>query len=468
MKDWILEEFSDLDLGDKRVNAKAKKIIDILTKHPSESIPTAFKTWSETKACYEFFANGKVTHEKILNPHQKATIERIRLEKVVLLPADTTEFNYTNKPSIRDLGNLAKGQGIYLHPLLAITTDRVPLGIVDANFYIRKIKNEKLKDHETYKLPIEEKELYRWIQSYKKACEVSRECPNTQVITITDREGDFAELFEAVNTEQRQNERAADIIVRAYRDRALKLKDGVNKEEEVHSKLISKLKNAKSMGEIKFTIPESQDRKARAVTQVLKTAQVSFSKRATNKDSNYQKVSMNAVMAIEETPPEGEEPLIWMFLTTLPIESFEQAALIVRYYLGRWEIEVFFKILKSGCQAEDRRLSEKDNLLSLLSILLVIAWRVMYIMKLGRIYTEASSEIIFSEQEWKSICKVVKGVEQEKPPLLGEMIKMIARLGGYLNRKSDPPPGPKVMWKGLSRMHDFAYAWEAFSKKKIR
>ena len=173
---------------------------------------------------------------------------------------------------------------------------------------------------------------------------------------------------------------------------------------------------------------------------------------------------MNAVMAIEENPPEGQEALVWVFLTTLPIDTFEQVALIIRYYLARWEIEIFFKVLKSGCKVEDRRFKECESLLSLIAVFLIIAWRIMYVLKLGRESPEISCDVIFSEAEWKSVYKIThkKSELPLAPPNLGNFIRMIAMLGGYLNRKNDPPPGPLLMWKGMLRMNDFALAWEVF------
>jgi hypothetical protein len=148
----------------------------------------------------------------------------------------------------------------------------------------------------------------------------------------------------------------------------------------------------------------------------------------------------------------------------ITVDNFEKAISIIKYYLVRWEIEIFFKVLKSGCEVENRKLENSTSLASLVGLFLVIAWRVVYAMKLGRESPEMSAEIIFSASEWKSVCKVInKGAElPEKPPTLGEFIIMIARLGGYLNRKGDPPPGPKAMWIGINRMNDFAVAWEMF------
>lgn len=464
MEEWINTEFKELNFGDKRVDRKGKSIFDILSKQPGASISKAFSTASEVKSCYEFFHNGKVVAEKILRPHQKATLERIKNEPVVLMPQDTSSLNYSSKPSIRDLGNIGgpKNKGIFIHPLLAITPTRINLGVVDAKIWIREEKEIKLTDHQVYALPLKEKEKFRWVESYKAGCRVAQECPNTQVIVLTDREGDFAELFEEVYKAKEQGGKYADIIVRSYHDRAIEHSEEEN--EKLEKKLRAKLKQARSLGEIEFLIPAAQGRSERKIKQILKSSTVTFKKRYTNKSTKSEKVTINAVMAIEETPTEGVEPLVWIFLTTLPIKTFEEVAAIIKYYLARWEIEIFFKILKSGCEIEERRLSSATSLTALIGLFLIIAWRIMYVMKLGRSYPEISSEAIFSASEWKSVYKVInKGTKlPNKPPLLGEFMLMIAKLGGYLNRKNDPPPGPKAIWTGINRMNDFAAAWEIF------
>lgn len=461
MENWVIEEFEGLNLGDKRVNVKCLSIVDKLANHPGASIATACDTWSETKCCYEFFANGKVNPEELLKPHKKATIKRIQKEQVALLPTDTSALNYTSKPSIKNLGNIGNvNQGIFIHPLLAITPDRVNLGIVDAKIWARESKDKQLSDHQLYSLPIEEKEKYRWIESYKVACEVATQCPTTQVIAMTDREGDFAELFEAVSSAKKE-EKYADIIVRSYHDRSI-VCDGDNK------KLRSALEAANPLGTTTFTIPKTKNREARKVVQTLKTVKVTFKKRSTTKNNVSPLVTMNAVMAVEEKPPEGVEPLIWIFLTTLPIDTFEQGALVIKYYLARWEIEVFFKILKSGCAVEKRRLSEYENLASLIAIYLVIAWRISHVTKLARTYPEISCEAVFSRSEWQAIHVMKKKNNKfpDKAPTLGEFICIVATLGGYLNRKNDPPPGSTVIWTGLSRLHDFTAAYETLCNLK--
>lgn len=473
MDDWVSDEFSTLKLGDVRVDKHAKKIIGRLASQPGAAITRVFNPWSEAKACYEFFHNGKVNAEKILSPHRKATIERIKKEPVVIVPQDTTALNYSNKLSIKNLGNIGgtKTRGFFAHPLIAITPLRINLGIIDTKIWTRDLEKKKRSDHEAYALPIEEKEKVRWIESYRIACDVAKECPNTQIITITDREGDFADLFEAVQTAQKENEKYAHIIVRSYHDRAIEPStdatenenSSTGEQEKFEKKLRSKLKLSISLGEVKFTIPATTNQPSRVITQTVKSTKVTFKKRSTGKNSNYQKVTMNAVMAIEENPPEGIEPLMWIFLTTLPVDTFEQAAIVLQYYLCRWEIEIFFKILKSGCDVEERRLTA-GAIIPLIAVFLVIAWRIMYAMKMGRTCPEMPCDAIFSTSEWKSVHKILKKEIKipDEPPTLGVFIKMIGTLGGYLNRKNDPPPGPKAMWIGFNRMYDFALAWETF------
>jgi len=219
------------------------------------------------------------------------------------------------------------------------------------------------------------------------------------------------------------------------------------------------------MGEVEFTIPPTEKRKGRKVKQQIKAVSVTLKPENTYKGAK--KVKINAVMAIEENPPEGEEALVWVFITNLPINNFEDVCKVIKYYLCRWEIELFFKVLKSGCKIEERQLQTTDRMKNLISIFMILAWRVMFTMMLGRVNSEMSAGEVFEEAEWKSVYKIAvngKKALPRKPPKLGEFIIMVATLGGYIDRKGAEPPGVKVMWKGMSRMIDFAIAWEAFGR----
>ncbi|MBS0622384.1 MAG: IS4 family transposase [Verrucomicrobia bacterium] len=269
---------------------------------------------------------------------------------------------------------------------------------------------------------IEDKESYRWLRSYQRSCELSRELPESQLINIADREGDIIEVFAEV-TKQKENGCAADIIVRSQYDRLL-----VKEEGSEQNKLRQNLKKSKSIGEIEFVIPATEKRKGRKVRQSLKGLTVAI--KPGNKKLS---TKINAVMAIEEYPPEGEEALTWVFITNLSIDTFESVLKVIRYYLCRWEVEVFFKILKSGCKIEERQLQTTDRMKALIAIFMVLAWRVMFTMMLGRVCGEMSCDIVFDESEWKAVYKILnrKKAIPEKPPSLREFIAMVAILGGY-------------------------------------
>ncbi len=190
-KNWVIDEIKAVDLGDKRLNQRCLELLETLGGNPNESIPKACSGWAETVAAYRFFDNELVTQEKILKPHKEATIERIKGEKVVLLCQDTTDINYNGRNKIEGMGVLSEEyqQGFYLHPMLAITSERLCLGVVDSQIWTRKkLRRRRKKD-------IKERESYRWIKGYKVANEIAKNTPETMIVTVGDRESDMYELF---------------------------------------------------------------------------------------------------------------------------------------------------------------------------------------------------------------------------------------------------------------------------------
>ena len=133
------------------------------------------------------------------------------------------------------------------------------------------------------------------------------------------------------------------------------------------------------------------------------------------------------------------------------------------FYQARWGVEVFFRVLKSGCRVEERRFEHIDRFLSCLAVYLIVAWRTLYVCRLGRGCPDISCDAVFEPAEWKSVWTVVhQTTPPGQPPLLGEIVQLVAQLGGYVKRKRSDPPGPQTTWIGLQRMHDFALSWKLF------
>ena len=163
-------------------------------------------------------------------------------------------------------------------------------------------------------------------------------------------------------------------------------------------------------------------------------------------------VQMSAVLVEEKSPPEGQRPIRWVLLSSLPAENFENARRIVRGYIRRWLIEDFHRILKSGCRVEALRLRESDALLPAVALYMVVAWRILYLRDLSRRCAEAPGLWFFSEGEWQALSLIFKLSPANSPPSLAKLTTLVARIGGYLARKSDPPPGAECLWRGMQKL----------------
>jgi hypothetical protein len=453
---WVENEIKTINLGDARIDARMEKILNELGDKPSYSIPQACGSWGETIAAYRFFDNSKVNFDNVLACHKQATLERIKTQKVVLLPQDTTELIHVKtKEAKAGLGTIkaTEKEEIFLHPVLAITPNKVPLGIVFATYWQR---TEKCIKAEQRKKPIAEKESIRWIEGYQAACEVQKQTPNTIIVSLADREGDIYEMFVEMNNYQPE-ERAAWII-RCAQNRILE------NEAEEERKIRQKIETATVLGTTSFTMPASGSRKVREVVQTLRTATVILKppQRAKATDA-LPTISINIVYAKEENPPVGETPISWILLTCLPVATFAQAQLVVEWYLARWEIEIYFRVLKQGCTVEELQFAEAKRFAACLAIYMIIAWRVLYITMLGRDYPNINCEAIFNKEEWQTLYVMVKGepAPTETPALL-PMIMMLASFGGFLERKHDKFPGAKSIWMGLQRLNDFIWAIQRY------
>ena len=442
-------ELGAIDLGDRRLNRRARRLLEKLGEKPTLSIPAACAGWDETRAAYRMFDHPEVTPERVLAPHSACTEERLRAYRRVLCIQDTTELDYTTKKaSMAGLGplNYETRWGMYLHPTLVVTPERVPLGLLDAYTWVREpgsIGQEKDRSR-----PLEEKESVRWIDGFARVNALAETLTDTRLTYIADREGDIYDLF----VEAPCPERGADWLVRVQHSERM-LADG--------RKLRAVLDAAPVLSEISFERPPAKGRRARTVHQQIKAVRVTL-KPPPRPDRTLAEVTVTALLATEPHPPAGEDPLEWLLLTNLPVETAEQAAETLSWYLCRWQIELYFKVLKSGCRVEQLQLETRERLEPALAFYMIIAWRVLFLTMLGRDCPEMPCDSVFAEEEWKAVYLVTQRKPPPTvPPSLDTMVRMVATLGGFLNRKGDGFPGSKTLWIGLQRIPDFVLALEA-------
>lgn len=457
---WFQEELKEAEFGDKRLAVRFVKLLKKLSEKSEGSLPKSLDTWSEIYAGYRFFSNKKVTAEKMFSSHKQTTLERIKKEKIVLLPQDTTEIDYSSKKNIVGLGplNTETHRGFLLHPVLAITPERLCLGSLSNEMWTRESIGEKGLNRDR---PIENKESLRWLKGFKIAEEVAKKAPDTLVVSMADREGDIYEFFQL--TGGVREGRGAHWLIRSHYNRVTSKKTyGSNQG------LWDVVRKQKAVATLEFELPKRGNNKARQVKQEVRFARVKLGG-ARRKGAGLPALKVTGVLATEIHPPKGEKPIEWLLVSSLPISDAKGALTLLEWYLCRWEIELFFKVLKSGCGIEKLQLEHVDRLFKCISLYMIVAWRIMYIRSVGLRHPRQSCKLFFSESEWKSVyCRLYKDKSlPNEPPNLRDMIVMVARLGGFIARKRDGYPGIKTMWEGLQRMHDFAQAWDDCERRSI-
>jgi len=452
---WALTELKTIDLGDTRLNSRIVSLLITLSSNVQASIATACKNIAETKAAYRLFSNPKTNMEKVMTPHRDSTLERIAQEKVVVIAQDTTQLDFTGKRTAKHLGKLCKDfrPGWFFHPSVAFTLEKVCLGVVGYKIWSRDL-DYAVTHQDRKKVPLEQKESLRWVEGYQFASEVSEKCPDTHIVNVADREGDMYDLYQQALLGH------ADYVIRAYRPRSMQEKEPDT--TNTYIKVWDYVSQQPNMGEISFEMSAREERTARTVTQTVYCANVTL-KPPFRKFETLDSVNVNAVMVREENPPEGEEPVQWLLLTSLPINNLQDVKFILDCYLCRWQIECFFKTLKSGCQVEKIQMETPERVQACIALYIIIAWRILMMTMLCRVNPEAPCTIVFTDAEWKSVMTVqTRKLVHTSPPSLLEMVKRVASFGSYQNRKGDGYPGISAIWMGLQRLSGYAEAWQVF------
>jgi len=440
---WAEEEFGTVRLYDKRLKERLYRIAQDFYGQPQAGIPEACGCKARTMGAYRLFHNPKVTMDVVLNAHKEATLERIKQQRIVLAPQDTTTLTYTTHPMTQGLGPVNtvddEAIGLLLHDTMAFTEEGTPLGILDAQCWARD-PQDRGKRYRRHDLPIEQKESMKWLRSFRKVAELQKLCPHTLLVSIGDRESDLYELFvEAV-----KDPGGPGLLVRAEKSRNRKV------EEQF---LWDFMLQQDVAGSLKIHVPRRGSRKARDAWVDLRYAQVEV--KAPRRSGSVLPVRVWAVYVLEQVSDETMDCSIeWMLLTTVEVKTFEDARKRVEWYSGRWGIEVYHRTLKSGCRIKDRQLGTVDRLETCLGIDMVVAWRIYHLTMLGRETPELPCTVFFKDIEWKALCCYVKKTPKvpQKPPSLREAMFMVGAIGGHLGRKSDGFPGTQTLWRGLQRL----------------
>lgn len=453
--EWAEHEFGGAPLGDVRLSRRLVKVAEAKGEVPDRAFSGVAKgDWAAVKGYYRMIDQpdeSAISMANILSPHRERTLRRMQGQKTVLCVQDGSDLNYHNLDQCQGLGEIGKNQtsaksrGLHLHSTIALAANGLPLGIVRSECTARERRPEE-DTRRASAIPIEEKKNFIWIEHHRDLVEVAGQMPQTRLIDVCDREADFFELFD----EQRKNPRV-ELLVRAMYNRNI---------TEEPFKLFAAVRNAPVQSEVVVHIPRQSARpkrskqKARpkrpARTAHLSVRSMGVQLRPAHYNADKEPIDIWVVHALEENPPSNAEPVEWFLLTTLKINSAEDAEQCLRWYCLRWRIEDWHRVLKSGCRIEDLAHETAERLRRAIAINLVIAWRIMLMALMGRETPKLPADVLFSDIELRTLRTYAKKNGLEPPLLLGEAVRMVARLGGYLGRKNDPPPGHQLLWEGYT------------------
>jgi hypothetical protein len=455
-KKWIEQELSRCEFKDSRHGKRLEKLVDQFSDEIGGSIPWACQDWANTKAAYRFLANGRVDEAAILSGHFQATRERFSAAQgkdPILVLHDTTEFSYQRERT-SPIGLLTsaymwqdgKGRprlhtlcGLLMHSSLAITTEGVPLGLAAVKFWTRsKFKgcNALKKKINPTRVPIEQKESIRWLENLKQSTVLLAD--GQRCVHIGDRESDIYEFFCAAQAA------GTHFLVRTCVDRLAG--DGrhtiADEMKEVRIQGLHRVQVRNKKGDVSEAVLEIRYRRIQVLPSRGK--------------QKHPPLRLTVLHVEERGKPQGREKIHWKLMTDLPVASRQDALEKIRWYALRWKLETFHKILKSGCRAEEAKLRTAERLVNLIAVLCILGWRIFWMTMINRSVQATPPTLAFTGLELRLLDQLVTDEKdtRSRPKPLSAYLTKLARLGGYLARANDSPPGNMVMWRGISRLTD--------------
>lgn len=453
MDAWIERELAAGEFPDERLKTRLGQLLGDLGTRIGHTLPAACQDWAATKAAYRFFDNPRVDDQTILGGHFAATAARFAATTgTVLVLHDTTEFSFTrNTPDGVGYLSYVKGRhathtacGVLLHSSLAVTTAGLPLGLAAVKFWTRKRfkgTNAAKRSVNPTTVPIEEKESVRWLDNLTRSTQQLAD--PTRCVHVGDREADIFELFHAAQQAE------THFLVRTAVDRLA----------GHGTTTVAKLMRRQPVrGTHAVEVRDDHGNISTATVAVRfrrLTVHPSPAKR-----KRYGPLSLTAIHAVERGLPADREPIRWKLLTDLPVNDLASAVEKLNWYAIRWRIETYHKILKSGCQAESARLRTAERLTNLLAVLCVVGWRVFWLTMSSRVAPSAPPEVAFAPAEIAVLDRIAGGPPLATGRTVAHYLLAVAKLGGYLARTKDPPPGNMVVWRGLTRLADILLGTE--------
>jgi hypothetical protein len=467
---WSMRHFGGAKMGDQRLNHRLVQVAAVLAEKPGMSLPHQMPDWAALSGAYRFLSNPRVESAWLLEPHVQFTREQLAAHPVVLCVHDDTQLDFTLRTGLAGLGMTgdSMGRGLHMHAALAVLPERSLVGLLDLSFCtIEKAPPDETRRQRQARRTL----LDAWPEAVAKIGTVGAGVPPTYLIHMGDRAADMYLFMDAAVSRQH------GFLVRSLHDRWID-------DDTMH--LAEKIRALPVGAIMKIQVPVRRNKGNKilsaareALLEVRFTPVTVPPSRNDPRTEGRPVISAWAVELQEIDAPAGvKEPIYWRLLTSEPVADLAAALRIVRYYTYRWIIEEFFRCYKEGCRIEASQLDDAEDIKRLGSILAVVAVRLLQLRDLGDPHEPRTRVVWIQGPQSQEVLEEppvtdVNAARRDDPAALRALVPplyirvaarlgrveestltprkfllIVAKRGGYLNRKCDPRPGWRALWHG--------------------
>jgi Transposase DNA-binding/Transposase DDE domain len=438
-KSWAERTFGGVQLHDLRRTRRAVQAASSLAENPLGSLPAQMHTWKETKALYRLLDEPDVTFDALMHPHFQQTREQANSAPVVLMVQDTTDIDLSHRHKISGVGQIGneRGRGFFVQTVLAVRPQtREVLGCIAQEPFVRIPAPEGEQRYQRRKR--EERESDVWIRQVHA---IGTPAAGSTWVHVGDRGADMFPFFQACQATQ------THFLVRAAQNRR------VQESEEEITYSLTQARSWPSQASRPFEVPARHGHKGRSTQLQLSCGQITLLPPRHEPRAGKDPMTVWVIRVWEEQAPAGEEPLEWILVTSVPTTTLEQAWERVEWYRQRWLVEDYHQCLKSGCRIEQRQLQTVDGLIRLLGLLSPLAVRLLQVRALAREEPERPAHEVIEPLMLAVLAQ--RCGASPATMTVGTFWTEVARLGGYLARSHDGPPGWRTIWKGWLSLQTF-------------
>lgn len=446
--EWARLNFGGCELGDKRRTNRLVQVAEEFSNNPSASLLSQIERWGDLKAAYRLFDRDEVSFEAIARPHWELTKQRAQGRTLVI--GDTTEIDFGRFRQIEGVGPTGNGsgRGFLLHNALMVNADSAEiLGVAGQTIHYRKKKTSKKRPNASVRLKAE-RESQVWGTVIDSIGEPSE---GAEYVHVFDRGADNFEVY--CHLLQQHGE----WVVRAAKMDRYVLTEA--SEEPVPLK--NYLPQLELLGSYALAIRIRDQQPAREAQMEVRVGRVQIPRpRHVSpwvRQLQQPPIAMNVLEVVEVNAPPCVTPIRWVLLTSLPVKTFRDAWAIIGYYELRWLVEEYHKALKTGCRVESRQLKAAGRLEALVALTSVVAVRLLQLKSLARTNPEVPAQRVVPRVWLKMLKLARKNLSSVHDLTVGQFYREVAKLGGFLGRKSDGDPGWITIWRGWEKLNMYVF-----------